>query len=93
MEHDQTAMLQKDQIQPGRESKMYAIATKNVHIYVNPVVKVCSIDFSKTIAPIVFKFHIKVKFSQVENPRWLPLLKMAKTTKSASVPEPLCIFG
>ena len=28
MEHDQTAMLQKDKIQPGRESKMFAIATK-----------------------------------------------------------------
>ena len=42
-------------------------------------------QFSETIAPIV-KFHMKhdlrnIKMGQVKNPRWPPLLKIAKTTK------------
>ena len=34
-----------------------------------------------------------VKLGQVKNPSWPPLLKIAKTTKSTSSPEPLGIIG
>ena len=34
-----------------------------------------------------------IKLGQVEYPRWPPLLKIAKITKSTFSPEPLDIFG
>ena len=34
-----------------------------------------------------------IKLGQVEYPRWLPLLKIAKITKSTFSPEPPDIFG
>ena len=34
-----------------------------------------------------------IKLGQVEYPRWPPLLKIAKITKSTTFPEPLDIFG
>ena len=56
--------------------------------------------FSKTIALTFVKFHMKhdqglriIKLGQVEYLRWPLLLKIAKTIKSTSSPEPLGIIG
>ena len=52
--------------------------------------------------PIVVKFHLKydqtpgfrmMNLGLLKNPRWPPLLKIAKTSKSTSSPEPCDIIG
>ena len=64
--------------------------------------KYSNIFFYKTIAPTVLKFYIEhdlppgsqnYKLCQAKYPRWPPLLKIAKITKSTFYPEPLDIFG
>ena len=64
--------------------------------------KYSNIFFYKTIAPTVLKFYMEhdlyqglriIKLGQVEYPRWPPLLKIEKITKSIFSPEPLDIFG
>ena len=63
--------------------------------------KYSNIFFYTTIAPTVLKFYMEhdlspgsqnYKIGQVDNPRWRPLLKIAKI-KSTISPEPLDIFG
>ena len=64
--------------------------------------KYSNIFFYKSIAPTVLKFYMEhdlpprsqnYKIGQVEYPRWPPLLKIAKITKSTLSPEPLDIIG
>ena len=57
--------------------------------------KYSSIFLYKTIAPTVLKCYMEhdlAPVSQVEYPRWPPLLKIAKITKSTFSPESLDIF-
>ena len=64
--------------------------------------KYSNIFFYKSIAPTVLKFYMEhdqppgsqnYKIGSGQYPRWPPLLKTAKITKSTFSPEPLDILG
>ena len=81
----------------------YFLFTSAMLLYLKITFKQLQITFfSKTTEAMVVKFHLKydqtpgfqnINLGKIKNPRWQPLLKIAKTSKSTFSPEPLDVIG